>query len=147
MSKKIKKKVFRTKRSVHNRQRYDEERLILTQYGLNNKKEYYKYVAMAQSYRSFFRRTAQENSTYGEVFTRLRRLNILTKDTLDINDINSRAFLERRLQTILARQQNLTIKAARQKITHRKVKVAGTLKSHCSFLVRSENESLIQLKA
>lgn len=148
MTKKIRRSPYQIKSSIHNSQRYENERKVLIAYGLNTKKQYLKYVAMAQSYRSFFRRTPTNNPTYLEVLNRLKSLGVLVeKELFNINDINTKAFLERRLQTLVAKKYNLPIKLARQKIVHHKVSVSGKIKTHCSFLVRPINYDSIDLDA
>lgn len=144
MSKKLLRSAYKIKNKIHDARRYLEEKLLLQKYGLNNKKEYNISVALAQKYRSFFRRTPKTSVFYGLVVEKLTRLGVLSSKTeVNINEIKAEAFLNRRLQTLVAKKFNLPIKLARQKIVQKKIKVNGLTKTHCSFLIRIENEDKI----
>ena len=146
MTKRLTRSPYLKKNKMHDSVRYLKEKQILKKYGLNNKDQYNTSLAMAQHYRAFFRRTPIENPTYETTLERLKRLGVLSKDKkLDLNQITTEAFLKRRLETIVSEKYNLPIKLARQKITQKKVKVNDVLKTHCSFLVRVENEEKITL--
>lgn len=140
MDKKIKKTPYKVKREPHNLNRYVKEKKILEKYGIINKDEYKRYIALSSRYRSFFRNTAEKNKNYPLVLKRLNRLGVLKKEQLNLNQINYNSFLERRLQTVLAKKYNLPIKKARQEIVQKKVKVNGVLKTQPGFLIRPENE-------
>lgn len=146
MTKKLLRSPYDIRGQPHNRRRYEEEKEILIKYGLNTKRQYYISVALAQRYRAFFRRTPRENPTYGQVMKKLFNLGIISSDSkLDVNTLTKESFLDRRLTTLVSKKYDLPIKLARQKIVQKKVKVNGVLKTHCSYLVRLENENKIEL--
>jgi small subunit ribosomal protein S4 len=123
----------------------------MTEYGLKNLKELWK----AESEIGKVRRNAREllsgasshlEETRERMTERLARIGIASKGaTLDsLLDLNERALLDRRLQTIVfKRGLATTIKQARQLITHGFIAIGGNRTNKPSYIVETSEESKI----
>jgi small subunit ribosomal protein S4 len=123
----------------------------MKEYGLKNLKELWK----AESEIGKARRNAREmlsgasshlEETRERMTERLARLGISSKSaTLDsLLDLNEKALLERRLQTIVfKRGLSTTIKQARQLITHGFIAIGGKRITKPSYVVEPSTENQI----
>ena len=145
---------YETPKAVWNRERIDEERKLITEYGLRNMKE----VWIAQKEVRRIRREARSLLALGEkgnevaakIISKCLRLGFV-KDgaTLDnLLALSVRDVLERRLQTrILKRGLAKSIKQARQLAIHGFISVNGKKMNTPGYIVPiSEDQSITYYK-
>lgn len=152
---KFSKKTYSTPRHPWEKERIDAEREILIRYGLKNKRELWKGMAMLDSMRTQARQLQAKIRTndpasmkqLNALTTRLERYNI-SKNTGSLDDIlslNLDNVLERRLQTIVYRKSLAkTINQARQLITHGHIAMNGRRVTIPGILVEQAEEDSIQ---
>ncbi len=133
-----------------------KERLIreielMGEYGLRNKKELWRLETLARYFRHRARsllalppeiRAREEKA----LLSRLYHLGVLPENATldDVLGLTARNFLERRLQTIVYRKGLAkSIHEARQLIVHGHIAVAGRRIRSPSYLVRREEEDLV----
>lgn len=133
------------------KQRIDDESELVKEYGLKNKKEVWKAAAIARRYKSLGRKLiglSAEEKKQGE----LQLVSKLVKEgflkdgsTLDnVLSMTVRDILERRLQTIVWKKgMALTVKQARQFITHGHIKIKNRSVSTPGRLIGIEPEKEI----
>lgn len=126
----------------------EEERKLLREFGLKNKRELWK----AETILRKFRRRARElqgTKDKVEVERLLRKLNELGLEVKNLDDVlklEVRDILSRRLQTIVFKKGLArTVKQARQLIVHGHIKIKGRRVTFPSFLVPKELEDYIEL--
>jgi len=145
---------YETPKAVWNRERIDEERKLITEYGLRNMKE----VWIAQKEVRRIRREARSLLALGEkgnevaakIISKCLRLGFV-KDgaTLDnLLALSVRDVLERRLQTrVVKRGLAKSMKQARQLITHGFISVNGRKVGSPGYTVpMSEDQSVTYYK-
>ncbi|MFG1555266.1 MAG: 30S ribosomal protein S4 [Thermoplasmataceae archaeon] len=152
---KFSKKTYSTPRHPWEKERIDAEKEILIRYGLKNKRELWKGMAMLDSMRTQARQLQAKIRTndpasmkqLNALTTRLERYNI-SKNTGSLDDIlslNLDNVLERRLQTIVYRKSLAkTINQARQLITHGHIAMNGRRVTIPGILVEQAEEDSIQ---
>ncbi len=145
---KRKHKIYARPKKPFDKQRILEEKEIVTQYGLKNKREIWKAAARIKTFREqakdLIKATPKEQQAF---FTRLQKLGLPVKSLAEVLSLEARDYLARRLQTIIVTKKIAsTPKGARQLITHRKVLVDGAVVDSPSYLVPVELESTITLK-
>lgn len=128
--------------------RINEEREIKKEYGLKNKKEIWKAESRINSIRekakSLISATQEEQQA---LFNRLKKIGLNVNSLADVLSLNKKDYLNRRLQTVLKNKNlALTMKTARQLITHKKVLVNGGIVDSPSYIVPVELEDKITLK-
>ena len=141
-------KKYNTPSHPWQRGRIEEEREIVKNYAVKNKKEIWKMNSLLKSFKNEAKklaslRTQQARKEEALLIRKLIRYGILKEgDALDaVLIISLRDVLERRLQTIV-RKKGLarTMKQARQFITHRHIKVGDSVVTSPSYLVLAEEE-------
>ncbi len=133
-------------------ERINEERGIVKEYGIGNKKELWKQVSFLSRFKAKAKQLATAEGEQAEkekqqMFERLTKYGLLqgTQDLGSILGLDIRDVLERRLQTIV-QKKNLakTAKQARQFITHQHIKIGEQTITSPSYLVTVEEEPQIQ---
>ncbi len=130
--------------------RIDEERVLLKDYGLSNKREIWKAGSLMRSFSSQAKKLIAVKSQQSEkegiqLLDKLSALGLIKNKTLEsVLDIGIKDVLDRRLQTIVFKK-NLarTIKQARQAITHSHVLVGNKKITSPSYLVSIQEEAAI----
>ncbi|PIU21836.1 MAG: 30S ribosomal protein S4 [Candidatus Diapherotrites archaeon CG08_land_8_20_14_0_20_34_12] len=133
------------------RERIENEKKILADYGLVNKKEIRKMEAVLRNKRANARKLLalqleQRVKRERELINSLSKLNMLTKESTldDVLGLKLESILERRLQTIVYRKALAnTIKQARQLITHGHISVLNHRMTSPSYLVTKPEEDHI----
>ena len=132
--------------------RIEDEKKILSKYGLRRKKEIWR----AQEILRNFRRRARElNAVANEkeekiLIDKLSRLGVLPEkaDLDDVLALDVYSILDRRLQSVVCRKKMAeTPLQARQIIVHGKVLVNGVRVKFPSYIVPVEEERSIHVKA
>lgn len=129
--------------------RIEEERKILSEFGIPNRKQLRKMEGVLRVLRgrvkSIVGLPAEEQKAEGQkLINKLAELGIINSADVSIDEVLSigiRNILERRLQTQVYKQ-NLanTVKQARQLILHSKIKVNGKFVTSPSYLVKKSDK-------
>lgn len=131
--------------------RIKEEKELISEFGLKNKKEVWKAQSFIRNMRREARKLiASENKDKREnIIGKLNSLG-LVKEKAELDDVLSLDvidILKRRLQTLVYKKGIAnTMKEARQEITHGRIKVDGKKVDVPSYLVRKEEENKIEIK-
>jgi small subunit ribosomal protein S4 len=131
--------------------RIDEEKVLMVEYGLKNKKDLWRITSRLAKFKkqakSLISRHDDQSVKEKELFIKkLSRLNLVKQDATldDVLDLHVKDLLERRLQTILFRKGHArTIKQARQMIVHKHVLIKNQKMDVPSFLVPISMETQI----
>ncbi|MBI2175955.1 30S ribosomal protein S4 [Candidatus Woesearchaeota archaeon] len=131
--------------------RIDEEKKLLKDYGLKNKREIWKAESLlrrfkAQAKKLIATRGKQAELEKQQLLTRLKSLG-LTTETADLDTVlglTIKNVLDRRLQTVVHnRKLARSIGQARQFIVHEHINVSGKKIGVPSYLVRKEEEEAV----
>ena len=145
---KRKHKLYSNPKKPFDKLRIDEEKKIIEEFGLKNKKEIWKAEAKVKLLREKVRKLIKSPPEKQKVlFDQLREIGIKADSLTDVFALDTKDYLERRLQTIVFKKKIAnTIKEARQKIVHRKILVDQKVINKPSYLVPVELENKITLK-
>ncbi|CAC12161.1 probable 30S ribosomal protein S4 [Thermoplasma acidophilum] len=147
-------KKYSTPRHPWEKERIDEENKIVVKYGLKNKKEIWRSEALLSSIRSQARdlrarlRTNDVNAQkqLERMIKRLNRYKLLSENATldDVLSLTVENILDRRLQTIVFRKNlAISVRQARQLITHGHISVAGRRVTVPGMLVEAKDEDTI----
>lgn len=145
-------KKYTTPRHPWQRDRLDEERKILKEYGLKNKKELWKFESLLRKFKSQAKILIASSGEQAEkeskqLLDRLYRLNLITKDTKieDVLGLSLQNVLDRRLQTVVVNQGLArSAKQARQFVVHGHICVKDRKIDIPSYLVLRDEEVKIK---
>lgn len=145
---KRKHKLYSNPKKPFDKLRIEEERKIIEEFGLKNKKEIWKTEAKSKLVREKARKLIKSSQEKQKVlFDQLNKIGIKANSLTDAFAVDIKAYLARRLQTIVFKKKlSNTIKEARQKIVHRKILVDGEVINKPSYLVPVELEDKITIK-
>ena len=146
-------KKFSTPSHPWQKERIEEEKKILKEYGLRRKYEVWKMDSMLKKFLHRAKtiigeRTAQSEIEKKQLLERLYRLGLLKQDSKveDVLNLRLKNILERRLQTLGCKKQLAkTMRQARQFITHEHIAVGSRKITTPSYLVSIEEEPKIRL--
>ncbi len=141
------KKYSRPKRPF-DKSRIEEEAELKKTFGLKNKKEIWmanaKINSMREKAKKLIPASSEEQNAF---FERLKKVGLNVSSIADVLSLDTKDYLNRRLQTILVNKKMATTsKSARQLITHKKVVVDGSVVNKPSYIVPIELENKIVLK-
>jgi small subunit ribosomal protein S4 len=141
------KKYSRPKRPFE-KNRIDEEKEIMKNFGLKNKKEIWKAEAKIKSMREKAKKLiSAKPEEQKALFKKLNKIGIKVDSISSVLSLNKEDYLKRRLQTILVSKKIAsTPREARQLIVHKKVFVNGEVVNIPSYIVPLELEDKINLK-
>ena len=133
------------------KERIEEEKNILKEYGLKNKKEAWKMSSILRNFKTQAKRLITTKSIHAEkekrqLMDKLSSYGLLKKagDVGDILDISLRNILDRRLQTFVFKKQlSRSVDQARQFIVHGHILVGDKKITAPSYLVAVKEEALI----
>lgn len=133
----------------------EEERTIVREFGLGNKKEILRASSFLKKYKDIAKRliadpSAQAAKEKEQVLGKLHRLGLLQSGAVldDILGLQLSHILERRLQSVIYRKGLArTMKQARQFITHRHILVGDKEITAPSYLLTTEEEATLAFKA
>jgi len=145
---KRKHKLYSNPKKPFDKVRIDEEKNIMKEFGLKNKKEIWKAEAKVKLVREKARKLIKSSpENQKNLFNQLKKIDIKVDSLTDVFALNIKDYLGRRLQTIVFKKRLAnTIKEARQKIVHRKILVDQKGINKPSYLVPVELENKITLK-
>lgn len=133
------------------KQRIEEEKSLVRDYGLKNKQEVYRANSRVKTYMDTAKRLiaatgAQADKEREQLLSRLVRLGVFPEGSgLDnVLSLTTQDILERRLQTLVCRKGYArTMRQARQFITHCHVMVGDKVVTAPGYIVLKEEESSI----
>jgi small subunit ribosomal protein S4 len=131
--------------------RLDEEKQLVRDYGLKNKKELWKMSSQLKKYTNQAKKltnitTIQSEKEKKQLIERLSRLGLLPLDSKleDVLGLTTRDILERRMQTLIYRKGFArSIKQARQFIVHEHIQIENNKITSPSYIVKQNEENLI----
>jgi small subunit ribosomal protein S4 len=141
------KKYSRPKRPFE-KARIEEEKEIIKEFGLKNKKEIWKAEAKVKSMREKAKKLISAKPEEQKVlFNKLNKIGMNVDSISGILSLNKGDYLKRRLQTVLVTKKLAsTSRQARQFIVHKKVFVNDRIINKPSYIVPVELENKIKLK-
>jgi small subunit ribosomal protein S4 len=133
------------------RTRIEEEKIIVQEYGVGNKKEIWKMNSILKRFADVAKNSVALKTKQGEkekkqLLDRLQSLGLLspTAQAVDVLNLKLKDVMERRLQTWIFRKgMARTVKQARQFIIHRHITVAGKIMTQPSYMVLKKEEDKI----
>lgn len=128
--------------------RIEEERELIREYGLKNKKEVWKMRSTAKNFADQAKRitaqeTEQSKKEEQQLLGKLSKLGLLSAGSQmdDVLSLTVKDVLDRRLQTIVFKKGLArSVSQARQFITHRHILVGGKLVTAPSYIVKASEE-------
>lgn len=130
------------------KKRIEEEKKIVEQYGLKNKREIWKAEERIKKIREGAKKMVSAGEKEREEFlSKLVREGLKVKSIAEVLSLTKEDYLNRRLQTIVFNKGLAkTPKGARQMITHKKILVNNKSVNIPSYHVSSDLESKINIK-
>lgn len=146
----LRKKYEKPKR-IWDKERIEEEKKIIKEYGLRRKKELWRSEAILRKWRRIARELIgkKDEKKEKELIQKLNKLGILNENATldDVLGLTVKDILERRLQTVILRKGLAnSVKHARQLIVHGHVKIDGRKILYPSYLVKKDEEDKIEVK-
>ncbi len=134
-----------------NKERLEEEKPLVKEYGLKNKKELWKMNSMMKNFssqaKSLMASTGpQADKEKQQLLAKLVKLGLIdaTQNLNDILSLTVRDILERRLQTQLYKKNlSRSMKQARQFITHDHVLVGGKVITSPAYILTVQEETAL----
>ena len=140
-------KKYSTPRHPWQGERIEEERELVKEFGLKNKKEIWRAEAKIKSIREKAKKLISASPEEQQaLFDRLKKIGLNVNSIADVLLLDKENYLERRLQTIVSKKFVITPKSARQLITHKKILVDGNAIDSPSYIVPVKIEDKITLK-
>ena len=145
-------KSYETPRHPWRRDQLEVELRLLGEYGLRNKRELWRYKTMLSQVRGIARSLlgvseAERARLEREYLAKLSRIGVLSESASidEILDLEIRALLERRLQTMVFRRGLAkTVHQARQLVSHGHIAVAGRVVSVPGYIVKRDEEQKLK---
>ena len=142
-------KTYQRPQNMHNTQRIREDNAVIDKYGLKNMKELWKVQGEISRVRGNVRKLLASTTTEDrgkDLVSRLVRLGVVNEGSTldDLLDIDTSAFLERRLQSVVVKNGLArTMKQARQLVTHGFISVDGKKINKPGFIVENGKDGSI----
>jgi small subunit ribosomal protein S4 len=142
------KKKYQTPGHPWQKTRIDEEKNLIKEYGLKNKREIWKMDSKLRKFKSQVKKlitapTKQKKIEKTQLLKKLQSLGLI-KEAAQLDDVLSltlKNVMERRLQTVLYRRGLAkTIKQARQMIVHQHVCIGNKKITMPSYLLKKDEE-------
>ncbi|MFC1754005.1 30S ribosomal protein S4 [Thermoproteota archaeon] len=141
-------KKYETPRHPWNKDRIEEEKILLREYGIRNKKEIHKMRSILRKFKDQAKKlialkTAQGEKEKQQMFAKLNKLGLLQESTsLDpVLDLALRDVLERRLQTqVYKKNLAKSVNQARQFITHGHINIGSKRVTSPSYILSTQEE-------
>ncbi len=132
------------------KERIVKEASLIKEYGFKNKKELWRMESLLKDFKErakeFVRGTEEDIKGSQELIRKLSSLGLVEADAKidDVLGLNIKQLLDRRLQTIVYKKSlALSMKQARQLITHGAILVGEKAVTSPSYLVKREEEQLV----
>jgi len=143
-----KKKSYSRPKKLFESSRIKEENVLVTKYGLKNKREIWKTLAKINYFRGRAKALVKSSLEEQEVlFNKLKAIGLDTNTIADVLDLKVENLLERRLPTIVSKKGlATTTKQARQMVVHKNILIRGRAVNAPSYVVPVADENLITIK-
>lgn len=143
---------FEGPRHPWQKERIEQEKIFIKDFGLKNKKEIWKINSRLKTFAAHAKRLValtgeQAEKEKMQLLQRINRLGLLDKGAVleDILGLATKDLLERRLQTIVCRKGfSKSMKQARQFIVHGHVLIHGKKVTAPAYLVPTDEEQTIE---
>lgn len=145
---KRKRKLFSKPKKLFDKDRIEEENILVKKYGLKNKKEIWKAKSKISGYRQRAKKLIGKDIEEQNIFfDKLNKIGLNVKNISDVLALEEENLLQRRLQTIVYKKGLAnTPKQARQFIVHKHVLVDGKIINIPSYVVPISKENNLELK-
>lgn len=148
---KLKKKTYSKPTHPWQKERIEEEKVLLKEFGLKNKEEIWKVASLLRKYAKQAKKIIASNKPQVEIekaqlLRKLCSLGLIneTAKLEDVLTITLKDILNRRLQTLVYKNGLAkSVRQARQFITHEHIVVGNKKISSPSYLVSKQKETLI----
>lgn len=148
---KLKKKTYSKPTHPWQKERIEEEKELLKEFGLKNKKEVWRVASLLRKYAKQAKNLIALNTPQSEIekaqlLKKLTSLGLIeeTAKIEDVLTITLKDILNRRLQTLIYKNKLAkSIRQARQIITHKHIIIGDKKITSPSYLVSKKEESLI----
>ncbi|MDO8509194.1 MAG: 30S ribosomal protein S4 [Nanoarchaeota archaeon] len=143
-----KRKLYQRPMKLYQKDRIEEENVLVKRYGLKSKREIWKTLAKINYFRKRAKDLAKSSGEEQEVFFNyLKSLGLEIKSIADILDLQIEDLLKRRLSSVVVSKALATTpKQARQMIAHKKIIVGKNVIDAPSYIVPINLESEIKIK-
>ena len=150
MVKKLKKQ-YETPSEAWDEDRIEQEKELIEEFGLRNKKEVYKAESELRGLRRQARKAvaADDNEQIQPLLDRAHNLGLIKEDGSieDVLSLDTREILNRRIQTAVERKGYAdTVKEARQLVVHGHIFVDGQKVNVPGYLLTQEEEKELELR-
>ncbi|OYT37699.1 30S ribosomal protein S4 [Candidatus Pacearchaeota archaeon ex4484_31] len=142
-------KRYKRPKKPFDKARIEEEKRLMKEYGLKNKREIWKAETNISRIRAQARKLIVEPEKQEQFLNKLRKIGLIDEKAglNEVLSLTKRDWLERRLQTIVFKKGLAkTIKEARQLIVHRKIMINDKIVDVPSYVVKKDEEPLIKRK-
>lgn len=144
-------KKYDTPRHPWQKSRIEEEKVLVREYGLKNKREIYKHNSYVKRiidhYKKLnYQQTQQAQIEKEQLLQKAKRYGLVPKDASIqvLLSMTTKDLLERRLQTIVYKKKLArSVKQARQFITHRHITVDGRVVDAPGYIVSASEDATI----
>jgi len=134
--------------------RIKEEKELIRDYGLKNKKEVWKFTSKIRKINQQIKKIIREKNEQSrkeeeQLLNKLIKYGIINEDAKieDVLGLDVRRLMDRRLQTLVYKKKlSLSLKQARQFIVHGHITVNGRKVTIPSYMVLKGEENTIQFK-
>lgn len=148
-------KTYQGPRHPWQKSRIEEEKVLLRDYGLKNKKEVYKCNTVVKTIINHYKKqntllTDHSNKEIQELLAKAKRYGFVSAEATanELLNLSVRNILERRLQTIVVKLKLArTPKQARQFIVHRHILINGKVVDSPGYMVPLNEEHTISFVA
>lgn len=149
--KKIRKK-YQTPSHPWQKERIEEEKKLIREYGLKNKSEIWRMASKMIRFKALAKQyitssTEQSKKEAKQLLDKLKSLGLLTEGSMlnDVLVLSTKDIMERRLQTVMFRNGlSNSVKQARQFIGHGHVKINDIKICSPSYIVKKSDEDSIE---
>ena len=148
---KLRKRTYRGPAHPWQKERIEEEKALLKEFGLKNKKEVWRVASLLRKYNSQVKKliaatTSQSEIEKKQLLKRLYSLGLIqeTAKIEDVLTITLKDILNRRLQTLVYKNRLAkSVRQARQFITHEHIIIGSKKITSPSYIVQKNEETLI----
>ncbi len=145
-------KRYATPRHPWEKKRIEEERLLISDYGLKNKTEIWRMNSILRRLSNRAKEligihSEQSEKEKQQLLNTVYQMGLIAENAKieDVLEISLRKIMDRRLQTMLQKKAMAkTVKQARQFITHGHVKIGGNKITFPSYIVKMGEEEKIK---
>lgn len=134
----------------YDKTRIEREKKLMSEYGLKRKNEIWRAEALLRSFRRRARQllSRPEEQKKIDLFTKLTKLGIRCAKVEDVLSVKTEDILSRRLQTVILKKSIAeSPKHSRQLIVHGHVAIDGRRMLWPGYLVTSDDEGKIEVRA